>query len=381
MRTTKSTAKAKAPAKRTARPRQLKIVKSDEWLRPFEGAIQGRHDHALHKIEELTGGKGSLSDFADGHLYFGLHRTPRQWILREWAPNATAIYLVGTFNNWQESPEYAFTRIPNTDNWQLKLPAKALHHLDLYKLSVHWSGGQGERVPAWARRVVQDEQTKIFSAQVWYPKQGYEWKNPEFRPKRGPLFIYECHIGMAQDAEKVGTYNEFRLNVLPRIIADGYNCIQIMAIAEHPYYGSFGYHVSSFFAPSSRFGTPDELKQLIDAAHQAGISVIMDLVHSHAVKTKSRAWAITQVTLTNSSTLVHVVSIRHGIVSASIMAKTRLYISCSLIVSIGSPNSISMGSASMASRLCSITVTDLARAFANMAIISTAIKTTMPFAI
>lgn len=284
MRTTKSTAKAKAPAKRTARPRQLKIVKSDEWLRPFEGAIQGRHDHALHKIEELTGGKGSLSDFADGHLYFGLHRTPRQWILREWAPNATAIYLVGTFNNWQESPEYAFTRIPNTDNWQLKLPAKALHHLDLYKLSVHWSGGQGERVPAWARRVVQDEQTKIFSAQVWYPKQGYEWKNPEFRPKRGPLFIYECHIGMAQDAEKVGTYNEFRLNVLPRIIADGYNCIQIMAIAEHPYYGSFGYHVSSFFAPSSRFGTPDELKQLIDAAHQAGISVIMDLVHSHAVK-------------------------------------------------------------------------------------------------
>lgn len=109
-------------------------------------------------------------------------------------------------------------------------------------------------------------------------------ENPEFRPKRGPLFIYECHIGMAQDAEKVGTYNEFRLNVLPRIIADGYNCIQIMAIAEHPYYGSFGYHVSSFFAPSSRFGTPDELKQLIDAAHQAGISVIMDLVHSHAVK-------------------------------------------------------------------------------------------------
>lgn len=284
MRTTKLTTKAKAPAKRAVRMRQLKIVKHDEWLRPFESAIQGRHDHALHKMAELTGGKGSLSDFADGHLYFGLHRTPRQWVLREWAPNATAIYLVGTFNNWQETPEYAFTRIPNTDNWQLKLPAKALHHLDLYKLSIHWQGGQGERVPAWARRVVQDEQTKIFSAQVWYPKQSYEWKNPNFRPKRGPLFIYECHIGMAQDAEKVGTYNEFRLNVLPRIIADGYNCIQIMAIAEHPYYGSFGYHVSSFFAPSSRFGTPDELKQLIDAAHQAGISVIMDLVHSHAVK-------------------------------------------------------------------------------------------------
>lgn len=132
--------------------------------------------------------------------------------------------------------------------------------------------------------MVQDEETKIFSAQVWHPQKSYQWKVEKFRPRREPLFIYECHIGMSQDAEKVGTYNEFRLNVLPRIIADGYNCIQIMAIAEHPYYGSFGYHVSSFFAPSSRFGTPDELKQLIDEAHAAGITVIMDLVHSHAVK-------------------------------------------------------------------------------------------------
>lgn len=272
-------------SKRTSsRPKQLKIVKNDEWLKPFEGAIQGRHDHALYKLNELTGGKGNLSDFADGHLYFGLHRTPRQWILREWAPNATEIYLIGTFNDWKESPEFAFKRIGESGNWELKLSSKQLHHLDLYKLSIHWEGGQGERVPAWAQRVVQDEETKIFSAQVWHPEHPYEWKVNGFRPRREPLYIYECHIGMAQDAEKVGTYNEFRQNVLPRIIADGYNCIQIMAIAEHPYYGSFGYHVSSFFAPSSRFGTPDELKQLIDEAHAAGITVIMDLVHSHAVK-------------------------------------------------------------------------------------------------
>ena len=270
--------------KRVSRPRQLKIVRDDEWLQPFEAAIQGRHEHVNNKIADLTGGKGSLSDFADGHLYFGLHRTPRQWVLREWAPNATAIYLTGAFNQWQELPNYALKRIDENGTWELKLPAKALHHLDLYKLSIHWDGGQGERVPAWATRVVQDEKTKIFSAQVWHPEHAYEWKKQTFRPKRGPLFIYECHIGMSQDAEKVGTYNEFRLNVLPRIIADGYNCIQIMAIAEHPYYGSFGYHVSSFFAPSSRFGTPDELKQLIDEAHAAGIMVIMDLVHSHAVK-------------------------------------------------------------------------------------------------
>lgn len=279
-----TTSTKKKAVKRVSRPRQLKIVRDDEWLQPFEAAIQGRHEHVNNKIADLTGGKGSLSDFADGHLYFGLHRTPRQWVLREWAPNATAIYLTGTFNQWQELPNYALKRIDENGTWELKLPAKALHHLDLYKLSIHWDGGQGERVPAWATRVVQDEKTKIFSAQVWHPEHAYEWKRQTFRPKRGPLFIYECHIGMSQDAEKVGTYNEFRLNVLPRIIADGYNCIQIMAIAEHPYYGSFGYHVSSFFAPSSRFGTPDELKQLIDEAHAAGIMVIMDLVHSHAVK-------------------------------------------------------------------------------------------------
>lgn len=279
-----TTSTKKKAVKRVSRPRQLKIVRDDEWLQPFEAAIQGRHEHVNNKIADLTGGKGSLSDFADGHLYFGLHRKPRQWVLRELAPNATAIYLTGTFNQWQELPNYALKRIDENGTWELKLPAKALHHLDLYKLSIHWDGGQGERVPAWATRVVQDEKTKIFSAQVWHPEHAYEWKKQTFRPKRGPLFIYECHIGMSQDAEKVGTYNEFRLNVLPRIIADGYNCIQIMAIAEHPYYGSFGYHVSSFFAPSSRFGTPDELKQLIDEAHAAGIMVIMDLVHSHAVK-------------------------------------------------------------------------------------------------
>lgn len=275
---------AKRSTRKPTKPKRLNIVKNDSWLEPFESAIQGRHDHVLYKQNELTGGKGSLSDFADGHLYFGMHKSAKQWILREWAPNATAIYLIGEFNDWKESDKYAFKRIEGTGNWELKLPLRTLRHENLYKLSVHWDGGQGERVPAWAQRVVQDEDTKIFSAQVWSPENPYQWKKPNFRPKKVPLFIYECHIGMGQDAEKVGSYNEFRLNVLPRVIADGYNCIQIMAIAEHPYYGSFGYHVSSFFAASSRFGTPDELKQLIDEAHKSGVAVIMDLVHSHAVK-------------------------------------------------------------------------------------------------
>ena len=169
-------------------------------------------------------------------------------------------------------------------NWELKLPADAIKHGDLYKLKVRWEGGEGERIPSCARRVIQDPVNKIFSAQVWAPGTPYKFKHKTFRPKVNPLLIYECHIGMAAQEEKVGSYTEFREQILPRIAADGYNCIQIMAIQEHPYYGSFGYHVSSFFAASSRFGTPDELKQLIDEAHGMGIAVIMDIVHSHAVK-------------------------------------------------------------------------------------------------
>lgn len=262
------------------------LVKNDSWLEPYESAIKGRHDHALWKLNQLTNnGKQSLSDFATGYLYFGLHRTANGgWVLREWAPNATEIYVIGDFNDWKESPKYKMKRVGDDGNWEIKLSKTALKHQQLYKLSVHWNGGQGERIPSYANRVVQDETTKIFSAQVWAPENEYVWKKKNFKPNTSPLMIYECHIGMGQDAEKVGTYTEFKDNVLPRIIKDGYNCLQIMAIAEHPYYGSFGYHVSNFFAPSSRFGTPEELKELVDEAHKNGMAVIMDIVHSHAVK-------------------------------------------------------------------------------------------------
>lgn len=261
----------------------MKIIDRDPWLKPYEAAIEGRHMHALQKEAELIG-KGTLKDFAAGHQYFGLHRCANgSWVFREWAPNATAIYLIGDFNGWQQQEDYRLSAIGN-GVWEIKLGAKAMKHGQLYKMLVCWQGGQGERIPAWAQRVVQDDHTKIFSAQVWAPDKPYKVRHKSFKRPAGPLFIYECHIGMAQDAEKVGTYNEFREKILPRIKHAGYNCIQIMAIQEHPYYGSFGYHVSSFFAPSSRFGTPDELKELIDTAHSMDITVIMDLVHSHAVK-------------------------------------------------------------------------------------------------
>lgn len=262
----------------------LNIIKNDNWLEPYAEAINGRHQRVKDKLKELTGRDQTLSDFASGYLYFGLHKTSDGWVFREWAPNATAVFLIGDFNDWKETDEYKLKKDLRTGQWTINLDRQALKHGDLYKLMVYWNGGRGERIPAWATRVVQDEKTTIFSAQVWDPPRPYKFKKKGFIPKISPLMIYECHIGMGQEEGKVGTYNEFREKVLPRIAADGYSCIQIMAIQEHPYYGSFGYHVSSFFAPSSRFGTPDELKQLIDAAHQLGIAVIMDIVHSHAVK-------------------------------------------------------------------------------------------------
>ncbi len=262
---------------------RLNIVKQDPWLEPYEQIIAGRHRRVTAKRKELVG-KGTLTDFASGYRYYGLNRVGNCWVFREWAPNARAIYLVGDFNDWTEDERYQLKRRRMSGDWCLELPLEALKHGDHYKLKVYWGGGSGERIPAWADRVVQDEHTHIFSAQVWCPEQPYVFKKKNFKPKTSPLMIYECHIGMAQDAERVGTYREFRKQILPRIVADGYNCIQIMAIQEHPYYGSFGYHVSSMFAPSSRFGTPEELKELIDAAHEQGVAVIMDIVHSHAVK-------------------------------------------------------------------------------------------------
>ncbi|MBP5136450.1 MAG: alpha amylase C-terminal domain-containing protein [Paludibacteraceae bacterium] len=261
----------------------LNIVKNDPGLERYAGAIEARYDYAKRKELELTGGTQSLADFASGYLYFGLHKTSKEWVFREYAPNATEIYLIGDFNNWQQGPEYQLNNIGG-GVWEIKLPLHAMRHGDLYKLMMHWRDGFGERIPAWATRVVQDDYTKIFSAQVWEPSKPYKFKYKKFKPNTSPLLIYECHIGMAGEKEGISTYAEFRENVLPRIYKDGYNCIQIMAIQEHPYYGSFGYHVSNFFAASSRFGTPEELKELIDAAHGLGIAVIMDIVHSHSVK-------------------------------------------------------------------------------------------------
>lgn len=271
---------------------KLSILRSDPWLEPYAEAIEGRHLEATRKIAKLTQhSNGSLKDFANAHNYFGLHRLPgKGWVFREYAPNATEIFLTGTFNGWNASEQHRLTAIGG-GVWEVALPEDALKDGDLYKIIVRWPQGQGERIPAYARRVVQDPHTGIFSAQVYEPETPYVFKVNNFTPDTRPLLIYECHIGMSLEKEGVASYDEFRRQILPRIKKDGYNTIQIMAIQEHPYYGSFGYHVSSFFAASSRFGTPDDLKRLIDDAHAMGIAVIMDIVHSHSVKNEAEGLA------------------------------------------------------------------------------------------
>ena len=260
----------------------MKIWKKDPWLEPFGKVVERRNQRILLRKQEIAGYGRPLKDAVNGALYYCLHREGDDWVFREWAPCAVKIFLIGDFNGWRRSDEWALSPV-GEGNWELRVPGDKVAHGDLYKWFVEWPGGGGERIPAYATRCVQDPDTKLFCAQVWAPGKPYRW-----RKKRGPKIdnplIYEVHIGMSSEAEKVATFSEFREQVLPRVIETGYNTLQIMALQEHPYYGSFGYQVSNFFALSSRFGTPEEFKALVDAAHQAGIAVIMDVVHSHAVK-------------------------------------------------------------------------------------------------
>ena len=256
------------------------IYDADEWLMPYKSVIDRRHEMILSLKERLSV-DGSLSKGMNNHVFYGLHRDGKgNWVFREWAPNAMKIYLIGEFNNWKRTEAYALKPMGG-GNWEIVLPAMFLDHGSLYKLYIEWPGGGAERLPAYVTRAVQDPHTKTFCAQVWDPDP-YQWKHPKPGKRPHPL-IYECHIGMAAEEEKVGTFEEFRLNVLPKVADLGYDTLQIMALQEHPYYGSFGYQVANFYALSSRFGTPEEFKALVDEAHALGIAVVMDIVHSHSV--------------------------------------------------------------------------------------------------
>jgi len=269
----------KSGARSVSRP----FFAQDPYLAPFVERILQRAAAAGEMAQRLTGNGVSLADFAAGYNYFGLHRDGADWVFREWAPNADRICLIGAFSGWQPHADFCFNPLPD-GVWELRVPLGRLRHGDLFRLRLEWPGGGGERLPAYTRRVVQDENSKIFNAQIWDPPQPHVWRLPDFRRPAAPPLIYEAHVGMAQAEGRVGTYREFQEKTLPRIIDAGYNVIQLMAVQEHPYYGSFGYHVTNYFAASSRFGTPEELKALVDAIHAAGIAVVMDLIHSHAAR-------------------------------------------------------------------------------------------------
>lgn len=258
------------------------LIQNDPWLEPFADVIIARQRLVEQRQYKLCQGK-KISDFAVGHLYFGLHRTKYGWVFREWAPNAKEIFLVGDFSNWQIKQEYALCPLQH-GNWEILLPHDKLEHGQRYKLFIKWNGGEAYRLPSYCNRVVQNETTKVYDAEIWCPEIPYQWKNPNFKPDFKYPLIYEAHVGMSSEEEKVASFKEFTKNILPYVKKGGYNTVQLMAIQEHPYYGSFGYHVSNFFAVSSRFGTPNDLKELVDTAHSLGLAVIMDIVHSHSVK-------------------------------------------------------------------------------------------------
>jgi 1,4-alpha-glucan branching enzyme len=261
-----SSLKQASDSNRQIEEKLARLLKGDPYLHPYEDIIRRRLTKIAAAEKRLTRNSRTLADFASGHEYFGLHFQDNQWIFREWAPNAAKIHLVGDMSGWQESDDFALKRLNDDGVWEIRLAADRIRHQDLYRLRIH-----------------QDPETLIFNAQVWQPDKHYNWRFPDFKvPQQAPL-IYEAHVGMAQEEAGIGSYQEFTDLVLPRIVKSGYNTIQLMAIQEHPYYGSFGYQVSSFFAASSRFGTPDDLKSLIDAAHASGLAIFMDIIHSHAV--------------------------------------------------------------------------------------------------
>jgi 1,4-alpha-glucan branching enzyme len=270
-------------------PLRFALVAEDPWLEPANEAIESRYARYKNTLEEIKSNWGSLSNFADGYLFYGFHydRKRKGWIYREWAPKAQDIYLFGDFNNWQR---YSHRLKPNAyGQWEIFLPdeqyKERFTHLSRVKVLVHSESGWHEKIPSHIHRVVQDVETVDFSGQIWAPARKFDWEGDRFDCSRlKELLIYESHVGMAQEREGVGTFTEFADYIIPYIKNSGYNTIQLMALAEHPYYGSFGYHVTNFFAVSSRFGTPEDLKYLVKKAHEQDIAVIMDLVHSHAAK-------------------------------------------------------------------------------------------------
>ena len=266
---------------KATRPTQYKIMSIDPWLQPYYNDIALRMERHANTRKQLLGDKADLSSFANGYLYYGINRTETGWVYREWAPGADALHLIGDFNGWNRE-SHPLTRLPD-GTWEIELPgADALKHGQLVKVQVTKDGKRSDHIPAYIRRVVQNSE-HLFNGQIWAPSRPFQWTDGGYgKRKIAPPYIYEAHIGMAQEKEGVGSYREFADFNLEYIRDLGYNTIQLMAIQEHPYYASFGYQVTNFFAASSWYGEPEDLKYLINKAHEMGMYVLLDVVHSHA---------------------------------------------------------------------------------------------------
>ena len=259
-----------------------RLLELNPQLQPYAGDIDLRMFLYHSTKQRILTGDQTLNDFANAHNYYGFHHVDGGWYYREWAPSAYQLYLEGEFNGWNQT-SHPLTKLDN-GNWELYLPGDdALWEGCKVKTVVDANMTRTEHIPLYARRVVQNKQNITFECEVTDDRKTYPWTDAGIEGA-DQLYIYEAHVGMAQEEGRVGTYREFADYTLPRIKQAGYNTVQLMAIMEHPYYGSFGYQVSNFFAASSWFGKPEDLKYLVDKAHKLGIRVLLDVVHSHAVK-------------------------------------------------------------------------------------------------
>lgn len=259
-----------------------KILEIDPWLKDYENDINLRMNEFDKEKNRILNNGQTLKDFANAHQYYGFHKVKNGWIYREWAPNAQSLYLIGDFNNWNRH-SHPLKKI-NDGDWEIFIKGiRTLAHKSRIKVLVEANGKIKDRIPLYATRVERNENLD-FAAIIENPRKNFSWTDENFKIKKENILLYEAHIGMASEEGKVSSYKEFEKQMLPRIKKDGYNTIQLMAIAEHPYYGSFGYQVSNFYAPSSWYGENNDLKSLINKAHEMGLNVIMDLVHSHSVK-------------------------------------------------------------------------------------------------
>lgn len=255
----------------------LNILDYDPYLAPFKEDLSLRLFEFARTKKRLLGTDGSLVDFANGYKYFGFQQESKHWTFREWAPNAKRAWLVGDFNNWENNFEL---KQAYGGTWEISIPGMLPVGSKVKVKLLLPSGETVYRVPSYIMFAIPNERHELDGVIV-QPK--YDWKNKAPQLKEAPL-IYEAHIGISTEEYKINSYKEFTRDVLPRIKKAGYNTIQLMAIMEHPLYASFGYQVSNFFAISSRFGQPEDLMELIDQAHGMGLRVLLDVVHSHAVK-------------------------------------------------------------------------------------------------